>query len=146
MHKCPFDGNKLSFAVIFYWRVEKSPDKTWQSRPSWISCREFWHVDSEAVSSTAHTSACMRDLLLLLSSGSEICCLLHSKTAVFCMWNLQPSACENCCHITTFVTFHVWFYDWLISIIIRYLSCPHHVNKFSTVLTAYVIWYDSFCA
>ena len=49
-------------------------------------------------------------------------------------------------YITTFVTFHVWFYDWLISIIIRYLSCPHHVNKFYTVLTAYVVWYDSFCA
>ena len=26
-----------------------------------------------------------------------------------------------------------------------FLSCPHHANKFSSVLTAYVI-YDSFCA
>ena len=25
-------------------------------------------------------------------------------------------------------------------------SCPHHEIKFYTVLTAYVIWYDSFCA
>ena len=61
------------------------------------------------------------------------------------------SVCVSVCtsvrashYITTFVTFHVWFYDWLISIIIRYLSCPHHLNKFSNVLTAYVIWYDSF--
>ena len=49
-------------------------------------------------------------------------------------------------YITTFVTFHVRFYDWLICIIIRYLSCPHHVSKFSNVLTAYVTAYDSFCA
>ena len=44
-------------------------------------------------------------------------------------------------------------YDFIIdlvkiknSIIIVYLSCSPHVNKFSTVLTAYVIWYNLFCA
>ena len=60
-----------------------------------------------------------------------------------CVWMCTSVRVSQ--YITTFVTFLVWFYDWLISIIIGYLSCPHHVNKFSTVLPAYVIWYDSFC-
>ena len=61
-----------------------------------------------------------------------------------CLWMCTSVRASQ--YITTFVTFHVGFYDWFISIIIRYLSCPHHVNKFSNVCTAYVIWYDWFCA
>ena len=51
-------------------------------------------------------------------------------------------------YITTFVTIHVWFYDWFNEKknhfqFPAYLSSPPHLNKFSTVLTAKVIWHDS---
>ena len=88
----------------------------------------------------------VKSLILLIITTINMAIIIYIMFLYVRVWVWIWTSGRASQYITTFVTLHVWFYNWLISIIIGYLSCPHHANKFSTVLTAYVIWYHSFCA